>query len=86
MPSRHPPARDSADDAFHSWLDRSIQHPVYIDRSDGEKAAEERFIFEKAKTERWNRWISRVWYSLKLGIPVAILAFLAGFWAAIALL
>ena len=76
MPSRRP--RPPADEPFHSWLERSIQRPVYIDRSEGEKLAEEECIHEKAKTERWNRWTVRAWYTLKIGVPLVALGFVLG--------
>ena len=75
MPSRPPPSDDGA---FNSWLERSIQRPVYIDRSDGEKRAEEELIHERAKTERWNRWVSRAWFTLKIGVPLLLLGFFLG--------
>ncbi len=82
MPSQR--LQPPADDAIHSWLERSIQRPVYIDRSEGEKLAEEQFIHEKAKTERWNRWTVRGWYTLKVGVPLLALGFILGAWTAIA--
>ena len=84
MPSHKPP-RHPTDDPIHNWLERSIQRPVYIDRSDGEKAAEELLIYEKAVTEKWSRWISKVWFTVKVGAPIALSAFLIGIWAGISL-
>lgn len=63
---------------FTSWLEKSIQRPVYIDRSDGEKRAEEQLIHEKARTEYWNRWITKVWFAAMVGVPAAVLGFSAG--------
>jgi hypothetical protein len=66
------------DDPFGSWLERSIERPVFIDRSEGEKAAEQLFIHEKAKTERWNRSISKALFALQVGLPATLLGFLLG--------
>lgn len=71
-------------DEFGSWLERSIEHPVFIDRSEGEKAAEEQLIYEKAKTEWWNRSLSKFWFTLQVAVPVALLFLLIGMWVGIA--
>lgn len=68
------------DDAIGSWLERSIERPVFIDRSAGEKAAEENLINERAKTERWNRGISKMIFALQVGLPVAVAFLLLGVW------
>ena len=71
-------------DEFGSWLERSIEHPVFIDRSEGEKAAEERLIYEKAKTEWWNRSLSKFWFTLQVAVPTALFFLLIGMWIGIA--
>jgi hypothetical protein len=74
------PPSPRRDDEFGSWLEQSIQRPVYIDRSDSEKAAEARLIREKAKTEWWNRSLSKALFALGIGIPVAVVCLLLGIW------
>jgi hypothetical protein len=71
------------------WLEKSLGAPspsLIYERSDGEKAASERLIREKAKTERWNREISRFLFALRLlvvSLPLAVfLGALLGYWLA----
>lgn len=63
------------------WLEKSLVAPspsLLYERSDGEKAASEQLIHEKAVSERWNRGISKVLFSLRLLIIVIPLALAAG--------
>jgi hypothetical protein len=63
------------------WLEKSLVAPspsLIYERSDGEKAASEKLIYEKAKTERWNRQISRAFFTIRLLIATVPVSFLAG--------
>lgn len=71
------PARRHED----KWLEKSLvapSPPLLYERSDGEKAASERLIREKAKTERWNRGISRALFGLRLFLGAVPVTFLLG--------
>lgn len=68
------------------WLEKSLvapSHPLLYERSDGEKAASEDLIREKAKTEWWNREITRLLYTLKILVFSVPVSFVTGVWIGI---
>jgi hypothetical protein len=62
------------------WLTKSLVAPgpsFIYERSDGEKAASEELIHQKARTEWWSREITRALFALRVAAvlcPVSILA------------
>jgi len=84
---QHQSPQTPKDAEFSGWLDGSLKRPVFIDRSEGEKLANEKLIYEQAKTEKWNRWLTKVWFAsgtaaigLMVGILIGLgLAAIAGF-------
>jgi hypothetical protein len=73
------PHTDTDQRPHDKWLERSLVSPrpsLIYERSDGEKDASERLIQEKAKTERWNREISRFFFAMRLlaaAVPLSLL-------------
>ena len=63
------------------WLEKSLVAPsslLHYERSDGEMAASERLIREKAKTERWNRSITKFFFGVRIVVMSVPFAFVAG--------
>jgi|GEM_PF-5852906 len=73
-----PPPLSQRHEPLDTWLERSLQHPVYFDRSPGEKAAEARLIREKAKTEWWNRSLSKFLFATGVAVPSLIMGAVFG--------
>jgi hypothetical protein len=70
------------------WLEKSLVSPsvpLLYERSDDEKWAGAELIHEKAKTEWWNREITRLLFTVRVVLVVAPLSFglgvLVGIWS-----
>jgi hypothetical protein len=70
------------------WLEKSLVAPspsLIYERSDGEKAASEELIHEKAKTEWWSREITRALFAFKLALVICPLSLITGMGIGLAL-
>lgn len=60
------------------WLEKSLVSPsvpLLYERSDDEKWAGAELIHEKAKTEWWNREVTRVFFTIRVILIVAPISF-----------
>lgn len=70
------------------WLTKSLVAPgpsLIYERSDGEKAASEELIHQKARTEWWSREITRALFALRVAAVLCPVAVLTGIGIGLAL-
>jgi hypothetical protein len=75
------PHTDPTHRQTEKWLEKSLVAPspsLIYERSDGEKAASEQLIQEKAKSEWWSREITRALFALRVAAIVGPIALIAG--------